>query len=197
MSDFIIRDGTGKGTRARVNEENQLEVQSSTVTANAYASAYYGRAVVLPAVDNLLNSTVERAVLWWKNTDPNLRFHLNRYYMGWNGGDTNHNRVVTARLYVGTAVPTANHVAFIPPSINLASSFQAMMTAYVWDGVGNGMTVATPGTKVQAGCFAQGMFQLDLDGSMIMGFGSVLCATVQPEEAGKCSLIVSGWYSDT
>jgi len=195
MSDLVIRDGIGTGNRAQVNDDHQLVVQSTIVTSASYNSSVNGQAIILPANDMTLADTAEKAVLWFKNTDPERVFHINYYYISWNGGNTSYNRTMATRMYKSGTEPTANHYQFTPPSLNLGSSFQPLMTAYVWTGAGSGMTVSSLGTKAHAGYFAPGMTQLSLDGTIIMPFGQVLCATVQGEEAGKASFVISGWYA--
>jgi hypothetical protein len=150
----------------------------------------------LPILNYTLpTADTEYLLLWFRNDDPNRLFHIDRYYISWNGADGYYNRTVDVRLYMGTPEPSANYVSFSPGNLNQSSPRVALATAYLWDTVGDGMTVSSLGTKAQAGYFAQGAVQFDVDGTFILGYGDVIGITAIPEEAGKMSIVISGWYS--
>jgi len=198
MSELTIKDGSGTGYRAKVDTHNRLLVKSAATTESALVSDRDGLAFTLPIMNYPLGTPAEEyELLWFKNTDPDRHFHINRYYLSWNGGDTNHNRACDVRLYVGMAQPSANYVDFSPGNLNLTSPRVALAEAKLWNGVGSGMTVASLGTKAQAAYLGQGATQFDIDGTFIIGYGQIIGVTATPEEAGKLSMIISGWYSTT
>lgn len=195
MSEFTIKDGTGSGYRAGVTSDNQMRTTTIAQPRIAFISDAKGLSFTLPIMNYSLGTADnEYNLLYFKNIDPNRHFHAMRYFMSWNGGDTNHNRSCDARLYVGSSAPTANNVEFQPGNLNLISANVALAEAHLWNGVSTGMTVSSQGTKAQAAYLTQGVAQLDLDGSFIIGFNQSFLVTATPEEAGKISVIISGYY---
>lgn len=195
MSELTIKDGSGRGYRAKVDEYNRLLTRTASITQSALVSDRDGLAFTLPAMNYSLGvGAQEYYLLWFKNKDPDRHFHINRYYLTWNGGDTNHNRIVDVRMYVGTGEPSANYVDFTPGNLNLTSPRVALCEAKLWNTVGNGITVPSAGTKAQAAYLGQGAVQFDVDGTFIIGYDQIIAISAIPEEAGKVSLIVSGWY---
>jgi hypothetical protein len=195
MGNIIIQDGTGNGYRAEVSNANRLLTAAVISTEFHHASEIDGRAYTMAANElNLSNSAVDYNVLLFQNTDPTLDFHLNKIYVSWNGGSTNHNRVLTARLRLGGVVPTANSTLISPVNINTTKSLIALSNVYSWNGTGNGMTILTPGTNLYSSYFKQGYTIVDFESAFILTYNIVVSISFQPEEAGLASVVISGHY---
>lgn len=193
MSDLIIRDGTGSGQRAKVTSDNRLGTRSLTQTDSAAASFERQDAYSLSILD-IAPPAVECPVLRFKNVDPVRLFRLNRLHIGWNGGNTNHNRCVRCRMYVGMYPPTANYTTSAAGNLFISSRNTALMEVQKWDGVGNGMTVAANGVKFIASAVAAGLLIIPVDGTIIMSYNDIIGVTAEPEEVGLMSVVISGWY---
>lgn len=195
MSDFRIKDGTGGGESARVQDKRlwTASINKSTLANVADGTGYsftYG------VFDKTLPGTNEYTILRIKNLDSTRHFHVHRFMLGWNGGNTNFNRVVRGAMYVGTYPPSANYTSLTPSSTNFGKSLTAPTEAQIWDGVGNGMTVATNGIMAFAQFFRQGLTDVPLDGSIIVPFGQSVGFTVKGTEVGDFSFLVSGWFEE-
>lgn len=193
-----LKDGRGTGNRAQVDEDGRLRTHATALTAMAHASKSHGRAFSIPALNySLSTADQEYNLVWVRNDDPEYNMHINRFYIGWNGGDTNHNRTLDCRMYVGTPEPTANNTSFNLGNLNFTSSRESVTTNYLWDGVGNGLTVAAQGTKAIANYFSQGTTTIEVDGTIVVGYGQAIMLTATPEEAGDVSLIASVWFTES
>jgi hypothetical protein len=197
MSDMVIKDGTGSGKRVQVNSSNQLVTNAVVSTDYHYNSDALGRAysTIINEV-TLSNTANDYTVMLYKNLDPSLQFHINKIYVSWNGGSTNHNRVVTTRFKLGGIEPTANASIFTPLNNNTRFANNALADAFIWNGVGNGMTIATTGSLVYSAYFPQGMKMVDFEGAFILSFNTTISISMQPEEAGNAGFIMSGYYDE-
>jgi hypothetical protein len=197
MSDQTLKDGSGTGNLAKVDSDHRLRTRAETTTVSSHVSSRFGTAYSLPFMDYPIGTPDNEYLIgWFQNLDTQRTFRINRYYMSWNGGNTNFVRSLSVRLYVGTLEPSANAVEFSPPNLNLTKSSQlALAKAYAWTGAGNGMTTAHMGVKGQSTYIAPGASQFDIDGTLIIGFNQIIGFAVKPPEAGLVSLIISGWYA--
>jgi hypothetical protein len=199
MSDFIIKDGTGSGARTKVDDDHRLYTASRVRTAASVASDD-GLAFSLAANELSLTGGTEYAIMSFTNTDPNRSFHINKIFVGWNGGDTNHDRALTGMIYKGMSVPSDNYYfnedtpSIGPGNLNFGSSTTALADYYLWNGSGDGMVVASSGTKSMSNYFCQGTTILVTDGTIELPFGSSIAFSLRPEETGKAGLVVTGWY---
>jgi hypothetical protein len=135
-------------------------------------------------------------VLWIKNTDNDRNFHVTRIVNGWNGGDTNHNRVCFTTGLFNSGEPSANETSIEAVNTNLSSNRSALMTAYKWDGVGvTGLTVAGGGGSA-VNVNTQGETVIMTDGALVIPAGNTLAVSCQNEEAGEFSAQLAGYYED-
>lgn len=196
MSEFTIKDGSGNGYRAQVDKDFRLRSQAAAVAEDTFVSVKRGLSFILTAHDNTLAlANTEYPILWFRNDDPNRLFLLNRFSMGWNGGNVNHNRVAHIHIYFQASVPSANNTALTPTNLNGSATQLALATSYLWDGVGNGMTIATLGTLIYCPLIDRGSTLVNIDGSAILGYGQSFAVTVEGEEAGLASISITGWYA--
>jgi hypothetical protein len=199
MSDLILKDGTGSGNRVKVDDDNRVYTASRVRTAASLATDE-GLAFSLAANELSLTGDTEYAIIRFTNKDPNRNFHVNKIFVGWNGGDTNHDRALIGMIYKGMSIPSANYYfdedtpSIGPGNLNFGSATAALADCYLWNGTGNGMTVASPGTKVMSNYFCQGVTVLEADGTIMLPFGSDIAFSLKSEETGKAGLVVTGWY---
>lgn len=203
MSEFIIRDGKGRGFKAGVNEEGCLEVQAITISEMAQVSVAMRQAFEIhPPSFTLLQATGHIPIWWLKNISDNLMFHINRIRFDWNGGSTNFNRTMGFRTYVGMSKPTGNMIEgkfgadVGPHNLNLASNRNPPVEFIYWDGVGTGLAITSFGNQINCGISAQGITFLPYDGALIVPPGAVMGVSLKAsDEDGKGACVINGWFA--
>lgn len=195
MSDFTIKDGTGQGYRAKVNNNNRLLTTANTQSTISAVSNEFGQAFSFSALEKAVVANTEYHLLWIKNTNPNNNFLINRVVVSYNGGNTNHNRVVTGRFRLGSIPPSANFTSIPGGALNQSKNANIPLAeAYVWNGTGSGMTITSSGPIALSGYFRQGFTDIVYDGTFSLGYNNVIDLTMTAEEDGLVSLVVTGWY---
>lgn len=187
-----IIDGTGTGKLLKINSDNKAEVNSVIQTEEA-ACAEKGFSFGVSTKVVTLNSTNPHLILYIKNTDPNKNMRVWVTNLSWNGGSTNHNRVIKWSLVGIPNEPTANHTAVTPLNLNFASGNTAEATVYKWDGVGDGMPY-TGGIITLEHVFRQGFTANETHGIPIVGLNGALGFQVIGEEVGDVSIAVRFFY---
>lgn len=185
-----IKDGTGSGYLARVTSDNRLETYSIQSPYIEYATSRYQNGWNLNLVSAPLTGGVETIVAQLKNTDSNNAYIWN-YLISYNGGDTNHNRVMSFNVKVGTGAPISAYVTanIAPLWVNLQKS--STLTGYIWDKTtAGGMVMANAGTTVFSTYVAQGSFLHAVEGSVTLPPGETITYSMIAEESGLASLAI-------
>lgn len=197
MGDTRIKDGTGSGSLVRIDADNRMWTAAVTKDTLGYIADTTGYSFTWSVQDKTLPGTDEYTIMRIKNTDSSRHLHLHRFLFGWNGGSTTWIKPIAAAMYVGTPVPSANYTALNASSTNFSMSLTAPAEAQIWDGVGNGMTVAYNGVRALHSFFRGGTADILLGGSLIVPFGQSIGFTVKSTEVGDFSLLVSGWFEES
>lgn len=188
-----IEDGKGSGLVATVNSENRLAVdaivrdEETKYSGDGYAFGFSSGELPVTATGGRM--------LWLKNTDADKLFHLDRIWFNWNGGDSNHNRVAFAIMYINDTQPDTNTSAITPVNLNLTKIITANMTVLGWNGTGDGMTGHSAGTPVFYWSIPQGRESIHLGGSMIVGTNNIVSFNFKGEEVGKAFINIVGHFS--
>lgn len=194
MSDFRIKDGAGTGSVAKV-ENQRLWTRGVSASTLANIANTTGYSFTYGVYDKTLpGADTEYTIFRFKNIDSSREFHIHRLMLSFNGGSTNHDKTIRGAFYVGTYAPTANYTDITASSTNFGKSLTAPSECQVWDGVGNGMTVATNGVFAFSQFFDKGNNDVILDGTLIIPFGQSIGITVKSEEVGDFSFLMSGWF---
>lgn len=191
---MIIQDGRGTGSRAGVNSVGKLEVRSTTTPIladlslrNADAGGAGGEFIGVTATGGYM--------LWLRNMDVEKPFVLHNVWASWNGGDTNHDRCARLAVYFDTTVPQTNFVALGATQLNRSFvTKQLALEVSVWNGVGDGMTVAETGSLAGVAYLSKGVSHFDLEGGIILPTGKTLAVVLSGEEVGNAALLISGAY---
>ena len=192
MTDLCIYSPVN-GKRALVSNNNQLHTLSETrIALHSYADRRAAYIFSMPP--RTLPGTSEYMMMWFAPTDTARHAHVERVIYSWNGGSTNHNRVMTVRLYIGTPAPSANAVAFSPGNMWIGDLTPAEGSYYQWNTVGNGMTVASNGVFATGSMYSQGQTPYVFDGGMVIPNGVSVGLTVQGEEEGDFAISVIGFF---
>ena len=191
----VIKDGTGTDVLARVNSENKLfaiaDIVSREHSRAVSGFRFAGRTGILN-----LPAGFDGPVLFLKNTNNDLPFHLTKVIIGWNGGNTNHNRAMETTGMKAAIEPTGARTAVIPGNTNFGSNRTAEITAWRWDNATGtvGMTGGTGGVTIVNNILGQGRTDIPFTGSTILVTGSTFCFSLKPEEAGNATVSFIGYF---
>lgn len=189
----ILEDGTGEGYKLRIDVDHRAYTRSMSEPAIAVKSYEEGGAYLVLTGVVTLNSTNEHKLIYAHNTSTKS-FAINRYWFGWNGGSTNHNRTcIITQYFAPSSAPTVNHTPTTAKNLNTASGNAALMTVYIWNGVGDGMTVAG-GVKAGESQIRQGINYIEILGSIIIAPGDSFVVAVKGEEIGTVDATIEGYY---
>jgi len=192
-----IQDGAGKGYWAKVDSYNRFVTYTTTQKEVADVSVRTERAFSVTTDAITFNSTNEHPWLWLKNTNSNLLLFFSSIIYSYNGGDTNHNRVMTKRVYRNPSAPTARYTDCCSSNMNMGSNNTADWTVYSWDeSAGDGMEVdLTSGTNFSTSLVQKGTLTLgDLEG-VVVPFNNTILFTFQPEEVGTAAISIKMFFN--
>ena len=191
MTEQII-DGTGTGKLLKINADNKAEVVAVTQTEEAfYAELGFSFFVSTGVVT--LNSTNPHLLMYIKNINAVLNMRVWVVNFTWNGGSTNHDRVMKWSLIGGLNAPTANHTLVTPTNFNFTSGITAEALVYKWDGVGDGMTYTGGGVGTEQ-LYDKGFTTNETRGLPILGLNDVVGLTMTGEEIGDVSIGTRFFY---
>jgi hypothetical protein len=187
-----IKDGTGQGYVAKVDFENRLHVNSVQETAfhhNAEGDeGYFASSLLCPV-------TVAGGRMFRMLADE---YHLHVYAisMSWNGGNTNHNRMVQVDVYKGDPLPSANYVDVTPKNPIFGRPRTPEATMQSWNGVGDGMTVAAGGELQASFLIGPGTTFLPVEGMFMAAKTAAFSVNAKGEEAGNFIFTVMGYIEE-
>lgn len=184
-----IKDGKGRGYLAEVNSDHQLMADTVTQREESYIADSFGRTYVITTKAVTLNSTNQHVLLYLKSTSSTRNLYHATLEIGYNGGSTSYNRSMNMQILAGFTGPTANHELAAINNVNFTSANIAEATSYIWDGVGDGMTVVGGGV-VNEGVFPKGHQVFETHGMPIMGLNNYMAIAVEAEEIGIVSVSV-------
>ena len=189
----MIADGTGTGNLLRINEYNRAEVDAIMQTEETFFAekglAYF---VGTPTLA-LNNINTPHLFLWIKNKNAAQNLHVWIANFTWNGGSTNFNRPLKWSWIIAPGEPSANHTATPGGNLNFTSALQAEIEAYIWDGVGDGMTYSGGVTGVQF-FFDRGLTPFETHGIPILGFNDVMGIVYESSEIGEAGASLRFYY---
>ncbi len=192
----IIEDGGGKNKAAIVTSEQKLQTLADVRSRALVRSIDEFRFAVgtgfltLPAGFN-------GPVLRFQNDDNDKNFHIQRFIVGWDGGNTNFNRSVKFSTIKNATAATANVTVITPGNTNLGSSRAATATAEKWSN--NSTTAGMTGQSDIGSVFitnilGQGRTAIDVEGGLVLTSGKSLSLIACPDEAGEFTTSIVGFY---
>jgi len=192
-----IQDGSGKGYWAKVDSYNRMAAYSTSVKEIADISTRNENAFSVTTNTLTFNSTNEHPWLYLRNDNNSLYLYISSIIYSYNGGDTNHNRTMTKRVYKATSSPTDRYQECCKANLNIGSNNTSLMTAYSWDGsTGDGMEIAyTDFDFVSTSIVTAGSLTLgELEG-VILPYNAALLFTYEPEEIGTACISVKIYFN--
>ena len=191
-----IQDGAGKGYWAKVDGYNRFHTYSTTIKEISDISTRNENAFSVTTDVITFNSTNEHPWLYIKNTNPNLFLLISSVMYSYNGGDTNHNRTMTKRVYRNISAPTDRYTDCCQSNLNIGSNNTGLLTAYSWTGVGDGIEIDTStANDVSTSLVNKGSLVLgDLEG-VVLSYNAAMLFTYEPEEIGKASISLKLYFN--
>jgi len=185
MSGIII-DGSGKGFNAKVNQRQELQVQSRAIP-HAALKCVRGEVFLVSTPWRNIDSTGGR-LIWMLFSDPVKYLVIEQLMIAWDGGSTNYNKPLEVEYILGDSAPTTGTAAWAAANTNSLSTNELDATLLVWDGTtGSGMTGHTPGAAAGRLQAAPGYTSSLVEGKMIVGSGMTLSVNVKAPETGRMS----------
>ena len=191
-----IQSGTGNADWARVDNFHRLHTTAVTQSEVEYLSENTGDSYSITTDNYTFNSTNPHPWLYMENRETNYHLFFASIIYSYNGGDTNHNRTLTKRLYRNPSRPTANYDTLSAINLNFGSVREADMIIYAWDGSAtDGMEIDLPSSKntltstVQAGT----LILSDVEG-ILLPFGASVAFSFEPEEIGNGSISIKIFF---
>ncbi len=188
----VIKDGTGKGYLAKVNSNNELAVEG-IVESSFHRNSEKDMGFVIATPILAVTATGGRAL---RAVPTDLPAHIAGFTIGWNGGNTNHNRMLEVEVYFGEGAPTANHVALAARSTISGSVRVPAFTTWRWDGVGNGMTGMSAGSLIMSCIVGPGCTFVPIDGMLAITLASAMSINLKGEEAGNATFKFTGYSEE-
>lgn len=125
-----LQDGTGKAYWVKIDSYNRLHTYSTLKPEISDISINRDNAFSITTPVYTFNSTNEHPLLFIKNINPDLILFFSSIIYSYNGGDTNHDRVMIKRVYSCPGTPTDRYEEIDPVNIKIRSSNSAMTTTY-------------------------------------------------------------------
>jgi len=181
-----LKDGTGSGYLAKIDNENHLHTTCSMESMIAHRSHYDASAYGI-STPMLTITTTGGRMLWLQN-DSDKDLYITDLRLSYNGGSTNHNRVAFSQLVFADTEPTTNITTGAAGSLNRSNVVAANMTILYWDEVGDGMTGHVAGSAGFNMCIGQGTSYFPIGGAIIVSPNKTLSFNLRGEEVGEASI---------
>jgi hypothetical protein len=190
----MIRDGIGRGYLLEINSEHKAQTHAVSQTEEAYVAELYGDAYAMSTGVLNTNSTNPHIVMYFKNLNPEKNMYIAALVLGWNGGNATGEKCAWWDYVVVPGDPVTNYTASIAGNMNLSSSTIALATVDVWNGVGEGITLASSGVVATSMIFGKGTSDLLISGIPILGYNDAIALRVTCEEVGKFTGVLRVFY---
>ena len=191
MPDMIL-DGTGSGSRARVNRGNALITAATIQSEEHLISSAEGLTFFATTMDTADTLTVTAAggnMLFLSNT------HLDRQLViatVWLSTDTPGMQVKLLRNVTVGAV--GNNNVTVPLSANFNNSSAPLGTFYNWNEAGDGITGLSGGDSFLPFVLAAGVTQVLVEGSVILEKNNNI--VIHAKNAGELAIGVRFFYME-
>lgn len=191
----IIKDGTGASFNAKIDSNNRIQTLSVDIPLVAQKAIDGDTYVFL--TDFLPVTTTEGLMQWFTNNETDKILVIETVQVFFNGGDTNHNRVVKWRAFPLTTEPTTNTITSPFGNLNSTSAKTFNGVHKYWDGVGTGMTGHVLGPQTAAILIGQSGALFAAKGVQLIGPGLSIGVTLEAEETGVASILTVGYLIPT
>lgn len=191
-----IQDGSGKGYWTKVDSYNRIHTYSTGLKEISDVSSRSENAYSITTDVITFNSTNEHPWLYMRN-DSDLYLYISSVIYSYNGGDTNHDRVMIKRVYRDVPEPTDRYSNDCNQSnLNMGSNNTASLTTYSWDGSGDGMEIDLTDVKqLSTSLIMKGSLLLGNLEGIILPFNSSMLFTYEPEEVGTASISIKLYFN--
>ena len=119
----MIRDGTGKGYLAQVDDNNRIHVHSTNSTESKYINKFDKEAYTLP-IPNISADASDNCIVYIKNTSSTKDLLIPRIRHRCSGSDT------IVKIYINESGTPTGGTTLTPNNRNSSSSLKATGTFY-------------------------------------------------------------------
>lgn len=184
----IIQDGTGKGTSALVNEQNELLVKAIVVSAEAIVASRDGQAYFANTTDTADTLTLATGntynLLYLSNKSATKELVIQRLIVS---SDTAGVVLTYIRNPVLGTV-SANNI-HEPVNNNFSSGNKANALCHNWDETGTvGIGGLTGGTIIEATILPVGATEIRIDGSLVLEQGNSILIHIDNNTGGDAEV---------
>ncbi len=190
----MIRDGIGRGYLLEIDNNHKAQTDAVIQTEEAYIGDTYGEAYVMSTGVLTTTSTNPHAMIYFKNLNPDKKMYVSALVLGWNGGNVTGEKCAVWDYVAFPGDPVANYTVSVAGNLNLTSSKTALATIDIWDGVGEGITLASSGIVATSVIFGKGSSDLLISGIPIIGYNDAVVLRVTTEEVGKFTGVLRVFY---
>lgn len=185
-----IKDATGGSYGLRITSDNRAATDAITSTVSSERSSIGKLFGVGTGYLTTSGSMNLGGVLWLRNDSTTEDLKVHKLIFGWNGGSTSFNRVVRSFIKYQTGIPTANETSIDDQIENISKAGAAAVasgnvTAYKWDGVGNGFTSGSGGFLQIPNQIAQGNDPVRIDGEIVLGPGDSMEMQITDQDSDQ------------
>ncbi len=197
MSKVIIEDGTGTGNQVKVTPDRELLTRSvsSSVAAKAGQSgedAVMGTPIYL--LPTIATAATACKMLYIRN-DSTIPFVFFLNLNGWNGGDTNHDRIMYADFFLETGTVLGQNILSAAFSLNQTETSTTPLTVQIWDGVtGTGMTFTNGALFSSTSLNDKGTTVIPGGDTLVLGKGDAVSIALRGGEVGKGTFSTFGYF---
>lgn len=191
-----IQDGSGKGYWVKVDDYNRIYCYSTTLPEISYVSTTHQNAFSITTPVYTFNSTNEHPWLWIRNNNPNLMMFFSAIIYSYNGGDTNHNRIMVKKVYPSSPEPTDRYNEANIKNLTIGSLKTPQLSAYSWNGSGDGMEVDMTGLEnLSTSMVPNSSLTLNEIEAVNLEYNATILFTYKPEEIGTASISTKIYFN--
>ena len=198
MAGVLIKDATGDGFAAKVDNFNRLRTFATSTTQEHHGTGigvnFMFSNVAQADTLTLPDATSNASILYIKNTNANALLVVTKISFS---SDT---AGVVARLVKNMALGTIGaNTSGIPANLNFQSGVVAASDLEVWDEAGAGITGLTSGETLEAYSLGLGRTVENIDGGIDIGPNNTLVLQLSNTTGGaaEVSAAVRAFYEST
>ena len=190
MSEQIL-DGTGKGYKAKVTEQNRLSTFSIVESRSADISQREGNTFLLASDFVSLTTTGSFNGMMYVKNNSNSGLYIDKIRICGTGTSMNSMQsIITANPTAGTLISDANDASANPANLGSSNIFDGL----AYSASADGKTV-TDGTQIsQFTIHLPGHTIQEYDGALYLPKGSSFAVSVKPGVATTACVEVQCWF---
>ena len=200
MAGGIIKDGTGEGFSAKVDNFNRLRTFATSTTQEHHGTGIgvnFMFSTQAQARTLTLKNADDGPMLYIQNTNPNALLVITQITVGTSAGGVI--ATIVKNNVIGTVGANVSGSPK-PPNLRFDSGVVAQATMHVWDETGTtGITGLSGGADLETNPLALGRTPENIDGGIDLGAGNSLTISLSNNTGGaaEVSVAVRAFFEST